>query len=218
MPKIEQEISAQAKRTFNRLKKEYGEDFVVENLLNDYKNFESSVAEKEILEQEVEALKKSKKESPAEMQNNGSTDVLAILNKTIEVYARENERLLKIVNFSDYDEKINNLKNKILEQSSSIKELKYSLKAEKENSVNLELKSLKLEEEKQELLRSLESQQAKVSDLIHKVAALESEKTQRDATITSYSDELEKYKALVEELKAQIPIARDSKVETATYS
>ena len=54
-----------------------------------------------------------------------------------ESYARENDRLLKITNFSEYDKKVNNLKNKIDSLSEEANSLKDNLIAEKEKSAEL---------------------------------------------------------------------------------
>ena len=107
MPKIEEKISTTAKRTYKKLEEVYGEEVVIEGLLKDYKKFETAEAENEVLKKELEVLKKvAKKEIPTQTQTatpSAAPDIIAVLNNTVEVYARENERLLKITNFSEYD-------------------------------------------------------------------------------------------------------------------
>ena len=239
MPKIEQEISPAAKRIYNKLKKEHGEEFVLENILNDYKEFEKATAENEKLiakleksEEKISSLKEQMKESKPNIEEQTSMnnpDVVTVLNETIssmrslnESYARENERLLKIVNFSEYDEKVNGLKAEIAEHSKTILELKDLLKTSKESCVNFEMKSLKLEEEKQELTKDLDSKKAEVSELINKVAKYDAEKAQLESTVTSYVEELRRYKTMIEEIKSQAPVQAEhtetNESETHTYS
>ena len=239
MPKIEQEISPAAKRIYNKLKKEHGEEFVLENILNDYKEFEKTTAENEKLiakleksEEKISSLKKQIKESKSNIEEQPSMsnpDVVTVLNETIssmrslnESYARENERLLKIVNFSEYDEKVNNLKAEIAEHSKTILELKDTLKVSKESCVNFEMKSLKLEEEKQELTKELESKKLEVSELVNKVAKYDAEKAQLESTVTSYVEELRRYKTMIEEMKSQAPVQAEhtetNESETPAYS
>ena len=239
MPKIEQEISSAAKRIYNKLKKEHGEEFVLENILNDYKEFEKTTAENEKLiakleksEERISSLKEQIKESKSNIEEQPSMsnpDVITSLNETIssmrtlnESYARENERLLKIVNFSDYDEKVNNLKAEIAEHSKTILELTDTLKVSKESCVNFEMKSLKLEEEKQEITKELDSKKAEVSEMINKVAKYDSEKAQLESTVTSYVEELRRYKTMIEEMKAQTPVQAEhveaNETEAPTYS
>ena len=209
MPKIEQEISSAAKRTFNKLKKEIGEEFILETLLNDYKKYEAAEAE-------IETLKSSTTtKGGASMPT--SPDIITALGQTIEIYARENDRLLKIANFSEYDDKINGLKSKIEDQAEVISKLSESLKDEKKRGVDLEYDKSKLEEQVEELEASMKQEQAQVGSLAGKIAELEAAAAQRDTTITSYSTELEKYKAMVEELKAQAPAAA-SPEENPAYS
>ena len=239
MPKIEQEISSAAKRIYNKLKKEHGEEFVLENILNDYKEFEKTTAENEKLiakleksEEKISSLKEQIKESKSNIKEQptiSTHDVITALNETIsmmkslnESYGRENERLLKIVNFSEYDEKVNNLKAEIAEHSKTILELKDTLKVSKESCVNFEMKSLKLEEEKQELAKELDSKKTEVSELINKVAKYDSEKAQLESTVTSYVEELRRYKTMIEEMKSQTPVQAEhtetNESETPTYS
>ena len=240
MPKIEQEISSQAKRIYNKLKKKYDdEDFVLENILNEYKEFEKLESENEKLiakleksEEKISSLKEQIKDSKSNLEEQptvGTPDVITALNETIsmmkslnESYGRENERLLKIVNFSEYDEKVNNLKAEIAEQSKKILVLQDSLKASKESCVNFEMNALKLDEEKQELTKELDSKKAEVSELINKVAKYDSEKAQLESTVTSYVEELRRYKTMIEEMKAQNPVQAEppeaSETEAPTYS
>ena len=222
MAKIEQEISPTAQRTYNRLKKEYGDDCVVENLLKEHKEYQNAQAEIEKLAEKLDYSKEkiaeltkqlkngsSNKEEKSEMKN---PDTITILNETIaslvslnESYARENERLLKITNFSEYDEKINGLKAEIAEQSKAILKLNDSLKAEKGKSVDLELKTIDLEKEKEEVATDLEASKTEVSELVNKLAKAEETKAQLESTVTSYVEELRRYKDKVEEMKTQIP-------------
>ncbi|MFK7827898.1 MAG: hypothetical protein AB8G05_27365 [Oligoflexales bacterium] len=222
MPSITQSLSATAKKTYNSLKKEYDPELVFEELLGQYKGFSKAETEKEKLAKKLEyskekiaELTKQLKEKPsttsetAKMQN---PDTTAMLNGTIaaltslnESYARENERLLKIVNFSEYDEKINGLKAEITAHSKTILELRDSLKAEKGKSVDLEIKAIDLEKEKEETVSLLEGSKTEVSELVNKLAKAEDAKAQLESTVTSYVEELRRYKDKVEEMKTQIP-------------
>ena len=238
MAKIEQAISSTAQRIYNRLKKEYGEDSVVENLLKEHKDYQNAQAEIEKLAEKLdyskekiaELTKKLKNMSPnkeekSEMKN---PDTITMLNETIaslvslnESYARENERLLKITNFSEYDEKINGLKTEIAEQSKTILKLNDSLKAEKGKSVDLELKTIDLEKEKEEVATDLEASKTEVSELVNKLAKAEEAKAQLESTVTSYVEELRRYKDKVEEMKTQIPPlppAGQESPEVSSYS
>jgi len=238
MAKIEQEISPTAQRTYNRLKKEYGDDCVVENLLKEHKEYQNAQAEIEKLAEKLDYSKEkiaeltkqlkngsSNKEEKSEMKN---PDTITILNETIaslvslnESYARENERLLKITNFSEYDEKINGLKAEIAEQSKAILKLNDSLKAEKGKSVDLELKTIDLEKEKEEVATDLEASKTEVSELVNKLAKAEEAKAQLESTVTSYVEELRRYKDKVEEMKTQIPSippAGQESPEVSSYS
>ena len=236
MPSIEQDISSQSKKIYNKLKKEHGDEHVFEYLLSEYKDFEKvqSANDKLVdkLEQSKEKIAKLKeqleesktKEKEAPSMNN--TDIVPMLNETIaslkslnESYARENERLLKITNFSEYDDKINSFKSEIEEHSKTILDLKGLLKTSKESCVNFEMKSLKLEEEKQAITLELESKKTEVSELVNKVAKYDSEKAQLESTVTSYVEELRRYKAMIEEMKAETPMQNEqSETETPTYS
>ena len=152
MPSISQDISSKAKKTYNLLKKEYGADLVFENLLGQYKDFSQAEKEKEKLADKLEyskekiaELTKQLKEQPKETPKMQSPDTISMLNETIaamkslnESYALETERLLKIVNFSEYDEKINSLKAEIEGYSKTVTELKDSLSLERKKSVELE--------------------------------------------------------------------------------
>ena len=238
MAKIEQEISPTAQRTYNRLKKEYGDDCVVENLLKEHKEYQNAQAEIEKLAEKLDYSKEkiaeltkqlkngsSNKEEKSEMKN---PETITILNETIaslvslnESYARENERLLKITNFSEYEEKINGLKAEIAEQSKAILKLNDSLKAEKGKSVDLELKTIDLEKEKEEVATDLEASKTEVSELVNKLAKAEEAKAQLESTVTSYVEELRRYKDKVEEMKTQIPTlptAGQESPEVSTYS
>lgn len=239
MPKIEQEISSQAKRIYNRLKKEHGEEIVLETILNEYKEFESTTIENEKLtakleksKEKISDLKAQLSESKPSMEEKptmSSPDVITVLNETIsslkslnESYARENERLLKIVNFSEYDDKVNNLKTEITKHSKTILELQDTLRNSKESCVNFEMKSLKLEEEKQALTTDLEAKKTEVSELVNKVAKYENEKAQLESTVTSYVEELRRYKDMVEEMKSQAAIQAEhtetNETDVPTYS
>ena len=44
MPTIEQDISSQSKKIYNKLKKEHGDEHVFEHLLSEYKDFEKVYA------------------------------------------------------------------------------------------------------------------------------------------------------------------------------
>ncbi|MFK7827037.1 MAG: hypothetical protein AB8G05_23035 [Oligoflexales bacterium] len=236
MPKIEQEISSQAKKIYNKLKKEHGDEFVLENILNEYKEFEIAVSENEKLttkleksKERISELKKLVDETKSTIKETPSMsnpDIITALNETIitikslnESYARENERLLKIVNFSEYDDKVNSLKAEIAAHSKTILQLKDLLKSSKESSVNFEMKALKLEEEKLELTTDLESKKTEISELVNKVAKYDGEKAQLESTVTSYVEELRRYKTMIEEMKAQAPIqAEQQDPEAPTYS
>ena len=187
MPTIDQELSNKAHKIYKKLKAEHGEEYVLEHLLT--------------------ALGSAKpaKQAPAMAK---SPDTISMLNDTIaamkslnESYARENERLLKIVNFSEHDEKINGLKAEIADLAKTVEELKGELKATKEISSNFETKALDLEVEKEEITATLESSKKEVSSLVEKVAAAEGSKAQLDATVTSYVEELRRYKEKIEEMK-----------------
>ena len=236
MPSIEQDISSQSKKIYNKLKKEHGDEHVFEHLLSEYKEFEKVNAANEKLtdklEQSKEKIAKLKeqleeskiKEKEAPAMNN--TDIVPMLNETIsslkslnESYARENERLLKITNFSEYDDKINSLKAEISNHSMTILELKDLLKTSKESCVNFEMKSLKLEEEKQAITLELESKKTEVSELVNKVAKYDNEKAQLESTVTSYVEELRRYKTMIEEMKAETPMQNEqTDTEAPTYS
>ncbi|MFK7826378.1 MAG: hypothetical protein AB8G05_19680 [Oligoflexales bacterium] len=236
MPKIEQEISSQAKKIYNKLKKEHGDEFVLENILNEYKEFENAVSENEKLstrleksKEKISELKKLVEESRSTIKETPSMsnpDIITALNETIttikslnESYARENERLLKIVNFSEYDDKVNSLKAEIAAHSKTILQLKDHLKSSKESCVNFEIQSLKLEEEKLELTTDLESKKTEISELLNKVAKYDGEKAQLESTVTSYVEELRRYKAMIEEMKAQVPVQPDqTETDATTYS
>ena len=219
MPSISQDISSKAKKTYNLLKKEYGDDLVFENLLSQYKDFSKAEKEKEKLADKLEyskekiaELTQQLKEQPKETPKMESPDTISMLNETIaamkslnESYARENERLLKIVNFSEYDEKINSLKAEIGDFSKTVTELKDSLSAERKKSVDLENKTIDLEKDKEELSLSLEKSKTEVSELVNKVATAEGTKAQLESTVTSYVEELRRYKEKVEEMKTQMP-------------
>ena len=150
-------------------------------------------------------------------------DIVPMLNETIsslkslnESYARENERLLKITNFSEYDDKINSLKSEITNHSKTILDLQELLKSSKESCVNFEMKALKLEEEKQAITLELESKKTEVSELVNKVAKYDGEKAQLESTVTSYVEELRRYKTMIEEMKTEAPLQPET--ETPTYS
>ena len=236
MPTIEQDISSQSQKVYNKLKKEHGEEHVFEYLLAEFKEFEKVESEKEELtskleqskekiaklKDQLEESKTQEKEAPA-MSN---IDIVPMLNETIsslkslnESYARENERLLKISNFSEYDDKINSLKADITSHSKTILDLQELLKTSKESCVNFEMKALKLEEEKQAITLELESKKTEVSGLVNKVAKYDSEKAQLESTVTSYVEELRRYKDMIEEMKAATQIqAEQSEPEAPTYS
>ena len=236
MPTLEQDISSQSKKVYNKLKKEHGEDHVFEYLLTEFKEFEKVESEKEKLtskleqskekiaklKEQLEESKIQEKEAPA-MSN---IDIVPMLNETIsslkslnESYARENERLLKITNFSEYDEKINSLKAEIANHSKTILELKGLLKTSKESCVNFEMKALKLEEEKQAITLELESKKTEVSELVNKVAKYDNEKAQLESTVTSYVEELRRYKETIEGMKAATTMeAEQSDSEALAYS
>ena len=236
MPTIEQDISSQSKKIYNKLKKEHGEELVFEYLLSEYKDFEKVLSANDKLtdkleqskekiaklKEQLEESKAQEKEAPA-MSN---IDIVPMLNETIsslkslnESYARENERLLKITNFSEYDEKINSLKSEITNHSKTILDLQELLKTSKESCVNFEMKSQKLEEEKQAITLELESKKTEVSELVNKVAKYDNEKAQLESTVTSYVEELRRYKDMIEKMKAATQIqSEQSEPEAPTYS
>ena len=235
MGSVSQELSPAARKIFNKLKKEYGDDEVLENLIGEHKNFIKVEAERQKLaekldysKEKIAELTKKLKEQPAksEATQMQSSDTISMLNETIaamkslnESYARENERLLKIVNFSEYDEKVNGLKAEIAELTHMCANLKESLRAEKEKAVNFEMKSIKLDEEKTETEAALESSKKESARLVDKVAEVEGAKAQLESTVTSYVEELRRYKALVEEFKSQAPVqAEQQESEAPTYS
>ena len=145
-------------------------------------------------------------------------ETIAAMKSLNDSYARENERLLKITNFSEYDEKINGLKAEISELTHMCANLKESLRAEKEKAVNFEMKSIKLGEEKTETEAALESSKKESARLVEKVAAAEGAKAQLESTVTSYVEELREYKTMIEELKAQTPVLAEQDTEAPTYS
>ena len=49
MPTIEQDVSSQSKKIYNKLKKEHGDEHVFEYLLSEYKDFEKVTAANEKL-------------------------------------------------------------------------------------------------------------------------------------------------------------------------
>ena len=236
MPTIEQDISSQSKKIYNKLKKEHGEEHVFEHLLSEYKDFEKVYTANEKLtdklnqgkekiaklKEQLEESKTQEKEAPA-MSN---IDIIPMLNETIsslkslnESYARENERLLKITNFSEYDDKINSLKTESAMHSKTILELEDRLKTSKESCVNFEMNALKLEEEKQAITLELESKKTEVSELVSKVAKYDNEKAQLESTVTSYVEELRRYKTMIEEMKTEATLQTEqAETETHTYS
>ena len=147
MGSVSQELSPAAKKTFNKLKKEFGDAEVLETLIGEHKNFTKVESERQKLaekldysKEKIAELTKQLKEQPVknEATQMQSPDTISMLNETIaamkslnDSYARENERLLKITNFSEYDEKINGLKAEISELSHMCTNLKESLRAEK---------------------------------------------------------------------------------------
>lgn len=235
MPSITQSISATAKKTYNRLKKEHGDELVFEHLLGEYNQYSKIEAEKEKLVEKLdsskdkiaELTKKLKEKAPAnEASLMKSPDTIAMLNETIaamkslnETYARENERLLKIVNFSEYDEKINGLKAQIEKLDSECASLMETLKSEKEKAVDFEMKAIKLEEEKTEVEATLAATIKEKEVLVEKVASAEGSKAQLESTVTSYVEELRRYKDKVEEMKTQaLALSDQQDTETPTYS
>ena len=235
MPSISQDISSKAKKTYNLLKKEYGDELVFENLLGQYKDFSKAEKEKEKLADKLEyskekiaELTKKLKEQPKETPKMQSPGTISMLNETIaamkslnESYALENERLLKIVNFSEYDEKISGLKSEIEDYSKTVSELKDSLSTERKKSVELENKTIDLEKDKKELSLSLEKSKTEVSNLVETVAKAEGAKAQLESTVTSYVEELRRYKEKVEEMKTQmspIPAAGQEGSEASAFS
>ena len=234
MGSVSQELSPAARKTFNKLKKEFGDAEVLETLIGEHKNFTKVEAERQKLaekldysKEKIAELTKQLKEQPAQSEATQmqSPDTISMLNETIaamkslnDSYARENERLLKITNFSEYDEKINGLKAEISELSHMCTNLKESLRAEKEKAVNFEMKSIKLDEEKTETEAALESSKKESARLVEKVAAAEGTKAQLESTVTSYVEELRRYKTMIEELKSHAPMQAEQETEAPTYS
>ena len=207
MPTIDQELSNKAHKIYKKLKAEHGEEYVMEHLLTEL------------------GSAKPAKQAPATATTK-SPDTISMLNDTIaamkslnESYARENERLLKIVNFSEHDEKINGLKAEIADLAKTVEKLKGELKATKEISSNFETKALDLEVEKEEITATLESSKKEVSSLVEKVAAAEGSKAQLEATVTSYVEELRRYKEKIEEMKNGVHMAAEKQEsEAPAYS
>ena len=97
MPTIDQELSNKAHKIYKKLKAEHGEEYVLEHLLTEL------------------GSAKPAKQAPAMAK---SPDTISMLNDTIaamkslnESYARENERLLKIVNFRTFRINIPSIKS-----------------------------------------------------------------------------------------------------------
>ena len=235
------EISAQAKRRYNKYHKEHGEEAVSylidrakeadhleataeeteagltesqEELKLAKKAIKSLTAESQALKKELKlnsSQKSTSQERETAMPAPSDPSVVTVLTQALdsmkhinESYARENERLLKITNFSEYDEKINGLDQEIESLKESGLKLQEKLKASQEKVAGVELKSLEDVEKISQLMKTAEEA---AKTLASKDAALADEKgniAHRDTTITAFNSDNAKLKAEVEELQARL--------------
>ena len=208
MAKIELEVSVSSalKRKYNNIEREYGEDAII-HLLESYDRLNKIEAELEIANETLEKLESG--------QLNGVSQAAVAVVKTDAVivqaldsmrlinesYARENERLLKIVNFSEYDEKISTLKTQIEKLTTDSVQLNEEIALYQE-----EISQLKaLSDERKAKIDALEKDLLEQKESIElKDTLLESkskEMYEKDSTISSLAGERERDKAKIAELE-----------------
>ena len=92
MGSVSQELSPAARKTFNKLKKEFGDAEVLETLIGEHKNFTKVEAERQKLaekldysKEKIAELTKQLKEQPvkSEATQMQSPDTISMLNETI---------------------------------------------------------------------------------------------------------------------------------------
>lgn len=224
---VQEEVSGSYRRQYNKLKKEY-EDDLMNHLLDVYRTADKNASELEKMQEKRESdknkishlneiIKESKQqilESKAFVEREPTLkdpNAISILSQALESmksinesYAKENERLLKITNFSEYDEKINSFKSKIEKLSDARLALQEALKLEKEKTVNLELKNMEQEEKIGALAKSLAVAEKTISEKDIKIDTARDEINNRDTTITSFSNKIAEYEAQIGVLKDKV--------------
>jgi len=224
--------SGSIRQRYGRLYKKLGEE-TIEILLDTYKDHSKVEKKLDKLSEQLEAERLTNQELSDELKSleesqehetelsdseeKGETSMsdtfsavtalsraLESMTAANEAYARENERLLKITNFSEYDEKINNLKAEAQKETEKGQVLQERLSAEKDKSADLELKLEELEEKISNLSDDLKQTTSRKDDLEQLLVQAEEKIATRDTTVASLSSEMSRYKSEAEDLRSRL--------------
>lgn len=136
------------------------------------------------------------------------SEALTSLTGVNKAYAKENDRLLKIANLSEYDERINSLKDTIsqLEKDLAKKTAEFDSRGDKIKDLELQIESARGQH------KDLEFQLGKLQDAIagkeEQLAEKEKKLVDKDNTISSIATTNERHRAEIDSLKNELDLKR----------
>jgi len=227
MAKLELDIPAKQKNRFKKYSNELGDDALA-HLIDRTKEadqleleLQDSTAREKELEKELEKLQKKldtrKGQVAAEPQQAASVasdpsamtvliQALESMKQINESYARENERLLKITNFSEYDERIMNLNREIGSLKSLLETRGDELKQAAETISGLEAKGREQADNIRELNTFLEEARDQTESRKKELAAADAKISARDESIARQRADIANKEAEIEELKKRFDL------------
>ena len=227
MAKLELDVPAKQKNRFKKYNTEHGDDalgFLIDRTKEaDQLELEVKDAEdrEKKLEKELEKLKKkldSQKEPdtaetqpavPVATDPSAMTVLIQALESMKQInesYSRENERLLKITNFSEYDERIMTLNREIGSLKSSLETRGDELKQASETISGLEAKVREQADNIRELNTFLKEARDQTESRKKELTAADAKISARDESIARQRADIANKEAEIEELKKRFDL------------
>ena len=222
MAKLELDVPAKQKNRFKKYDTEHGNDalgFLIDRAKEaDQLELEikDAAAREKKLDKDFEKLKEKYDElkqstsikQPELIPTNTDPSAISVLTQALESmkqinesYARENERLLKITNFSEYDERIMALNREIGSLKANLEGRGDSLKKANETISGLENKVREQGDDIRELNTFLEDARAQTENKKAELADAQDKISSRDESIARQRADIANKEAEIEELK-----------------
>ena len=227
MATLEIEVPVGQKRRFKKFKDEFGED-ALGYLIDRTKaadvlemELQQSNSKEKKLEKDFEKLKEKYDElkqstsikQPELIPTKTDPSAVSVLTQALESmkqinesYARENERLLKITNFSEYDERIMALNRDIGSLKANLEGRSNSLKKANETISGLENKVREQGDDIRELNTFLEDARAQTENKKAELADAQDKISSRDESIARQRADIANKEAEIEELKKRFDL------------
>ena len=224
------EVNNATKRSYNNLYEKLGED-TMKSLLKSYKeaeklkdNIQESQLQSDEYQKEIAALNKTVNDLKSQIKSHETkkektmaqatdpaavtvlTQALESMKQINESYARENERLLKITNFSEYDERIMALNREIGSLKANLEGRGDSLKKANEKISGLENKVREQGDDIRELNTFLEDARAQTENKKAELTDAQDKISSRDESIARQRADIANKEAEIEELKKRFDL------------